>query len=135
MKHSLFGAFAAVGICLALPIRAQATTVKLATPLIASPQTNPVIDCAITNVGDKPVTVTATVFDFSGSDVSQPADPTACPSLTLAPDKSCIIQGKFSGTPALGFCKFTASSNKVRAVGHGEDPVTGVISSIPATTK
>jgi len=67
--------------------------------------------CVLTNVGTKPLFVSATIVDESGNSINNGNHCYPSP-WTLDPGKSCIDDTDFAGHQ--GYCHFTTTSSKVR---------------------
>jgi hypothetical protein len=70
-------------------------------------------DCIITNIDNKPITVTGQLFDFlNGMPQSPSSNNCPVPPATLAPGTGCQVVAQAN---AKAYCVVTTSSTKVRA--------------------
>jgi hypothetical protein len=114
--------FASLAALVALAGTAHATT--LCSPILPG-AADKLAQCAVTNVGTKPITVTISAIDLNGVDVTAN---TECQP-TLDPGKSCQT---YATVGSSAYCRFVTSSSKVRATLNVFGP-NGFIDSIPAT--
>ena len=97
-------------LLLSLMISVPAGAVTLTTPVISTNSHQPA--CTITNIGTKPITVTAELVNGAGNTVTPVS--ASCPTApgTLAPRVTCYVAANV-GQDA--YCIITTSSAKVRA--------------------
>ena len=115
-----------IAAVVALGSAAQAATLSTSFVSVNSDQ---IIECFVTNLSKKPVTLTVTFFDFAGAAETPIFD--SCNGSPLAAGRSCQVQ---LAPAALGRCTVVADTGKIRAAINVFGPSTfPLVAVVPAT--